>query len=463
MRKELWSQILAYDLDKPMSEYGFSIRLAHENKWPVPFAENAILEYKKFMYLAATSGAMVSPSEIVDIVWHQHLLFTQSYNEFCQILGKKVEHIPSTHNKEETEKFAEARRHTSAHYKEAFGEQPYAFWGCDSIHDSFNLPKSKMNVLTFIPIGFVGILLLAIPGSLLLKDFYSSIDSNIFLPVFLLICGWAFFLLESFNRKVLRKFVHRLGSENFLHKLSPIELTYMRFEDVEDLVHITLDRLIREKKVRILADRRLELAHDFECRDARELAVKDYLGTEKCNYSNVVYKLSKKTVFLNTEYFVKNLKQQFMKTRLFMTVFVTSFLTLGVTFLIGWVRLLTGITRGKPILFIAFLLVALMSLIVYYLTRTMNILTKVTIPHLYKKTIQTLPFVEKTYEWKFFFHGQTALTAAFLPVVQDAYYQNHQQWAQSTVSGSSGGCSSSGGSSGSGCGSSCGGCGGCGG
>ena len=53
----------------------------------------AIEEYKKFMYLAATSNQMVSPSEIVDIVWHQHLIFTQSYKEFCDILGKKIEPV----------------------------------------------------------------------------------------------------------------------------------------------------------------------------------------------------------------------------------------------------------------------------------------------------------------------------------------------------------------------------------
>ena len=65
--------------------------------------QKAIEEYKKFMYLAATSNQMVSPSEIVDIVWHQHLIFTNSYSDFCNLLGKRIEHIPSTHNKSEFE------------------------------------------------------------------------------------------------------------------------------------------------------------------------------------------------------------------------------------------------------------------------------------------------------------------------------------------------------------------------
>lgn len=82
MNKTLWNEIEKFDFDFSLSEYGFSTRLAYENEWTTFFTQKAIEEYKKFMYLAATSNQMVSPSEIVDIVWHQHLIFTQSYKEF---------------------------------------------------------------------------------------------------------------------------------------------------------------------------------------------------------------------------------------------------------------------------------------------------------------------------------------------------------------------------------------------
>jgi hypothetical protein len=110
MNKNLWDKIEAFDFNHPVSEYGFSIRLANENYWTKQFTEAAILEYRKFMYLAATSDLMVSPSEIVDTVWHQHLIFTQSYAEFCGILEKQVQHIPSTHNRSEFEKFQAGQR-----------------------------------------------------------------------------------------------------------------------------------------------------------------------------------------------------------------------------------------------------------------------------------------------------------------------------------------------------------------
>ena len=65
MNTELWNKILAFDFDSPPGEYSFSIRMANENYWTTNFTKQAILEYKKFMYLAATSEFMVSPSEII--------------------------------------------------------------------------------------------------------------------------------------------------------------------------------------------------------------------------------------------------------------------------------------------------------------------------------------------------------------------------------------------------------------
>ena len=109
MNKTLWEKVLAFSFDQPNDQYGFSTRLALENHWTIHFTQSAIIEYKKFLFLAATNNEMVSPSEIVDIVWHQHLIFTNSYSDFCDLLGKRIEHIPSTHNRSEFDKFKMAK------------------------------------------------------------------------------------------------------------------------------------------------------------------------------------------------------------------------------------------------------------------------------------------------------------------------------------------------------------------
>ncbi len=110
MNQQLWNEILAYDLDAPFSEYSFSLRLANENHWTKNFTELAVLEYKKFMYLAAISDMMVSPSGIIDVVWHQHLIFTQSYEAFCTVVGKRIQHVPSTHNRKIFKDFARPKK-----------------------------------------------------------------------------------------------------------------------------------------------------------------------------------------------------------------------------------------------------------------------------------------------------------------------------------------------------------------
>jgi hypothetical protein len=48
MNTTLRNNILDFDLDHPVSEYGFSTRLEHENSWTINFAKGAIIEYKKF-------------------------------------------------------------------------------------------------------------------------------------------------------------------------------------------------------------------------------------------------------------------------------------------------------------------------------------------------------------------------------------------------------------------------------
>jgi hypothetical protein len=97
----MWQRALDYPIDNIHSEYGFGTRLASENYWTINFTQRAILEYRKFMFLAANSDLMVSPSPVVDVVWHEHLTFTQSYHEFCDILGKQIQHVPSTRDSQD--------------------------------------------------------------------------------------------------------------------------------------------------------------------------------------------------------------------------------------------------------------------------------------------------------------------------------------------------------------------------
>ena len=45
MNIALWEEIKKFDFDFPLSEYGFSTRLAYENEWTTFFTQKAIEEY----------------------------------------------------------------------------------------------------------------------------------------------------------------------------------------------------------------------------------------------------------------------------------------------------------------------------------------------------------------------------------------------------------------------------------
>ena len=179
----IWTNILQFDLDQPISEYGFSTRLAYENGWSFHFTKRAITEYKKFMFLAGTSSEMVSPSPVVDIVWHQHLIFTQSYKVFCDILGKRIEHVPSRHNYMEKAKFETALSYTHNKYREFWDEPPADIWLEQNELSELDKSQNRASASTWVnlvaSIFLIGILYY--PISALLKPYLIEIENPHFL------------------------------------------------------------------------------------------------------------------------------------------------------------------------------------------------------------------------------------------------------------------------------------------
>src|SRR5215212_8428244 len=73
----------------------FAHKLGRKLGWTPPFARRAIDEYRKFLYLGVVADFGVTPSKVIDQVWHEHLLFTRAYAEFCRdVLARPFEHYP---------------------------------------------------------------------------------------------------------------------------------------------------------------------------------------------------------------------------------------------------------------------------------------------------------------------------------------------------------------------------------
>ncbi len=254
MNKDLWEKIELFDFDHPPSEYDFTLRLAHENYWTQNFTKQAILEYKKFMYLAAVSDMMVSPSEIVDTVWHQHLIFTKSYSEFCTILGKQIQHIPSTHNKEDFQKFKLAKERTTKLYETHFGKQPESIWDHANPYESLNLKKSNFKLRTSLIVGLVAFIVLSFPLYFLLKPLYLSIKNPDFIFLFLGLIIVSFVVLERYNRRKFAQAIRLFDKDSFVFDLQPYELIYLKDRNISSVVNGTVNELIDNGSIKINED-----------------------------------------------------------------------------------------------------------------------------------------------------------------------------------------------------------------
>lgn len=126
--QDLWQRLEAYQIGPPDAALSFCDRLARENRWSRDHAAQVILEYKRFCYLACTTGFHVTPSDAVDQAWHLHLTYSRDYWEtFCpDILGKALHHGPTQGGSVERTRYYDQYAGTLKAYEDAFGQAPPA-------------------------------------------------------------------------------------------------------------------------------------------------------------------------------------------------------------------------------------------------------------------------------------------------------------------------------------------------
>jgi uncharacterized protein (TIGR04222 family) len=447
MNEELWHRILNFNPDLPLAEYGFSIRLASENGWTANFTRKALLEYKKFIYLAATAKEMVSPSEIVDVVWHQHLIFTRSYTELCAIAGKNIQHIPSTHSKEDNVRLKQARIRTRLLYDDAFGEQPKEIWDYDDMLAPLELTVFTQKADSYIVAGVFLFLLLSWPFYHLLLPVYVHINNPDFIYGYIGLFACAFILLEMYNRAYLQKLVGTRQQCAFIHDLTPLELVCLKTGRIANVIHGIVNELIKNGKIVFDTKNTLRLNDDSRATDVETFAVLDAVkGLQPVYYSVLLGQLVQKPVFVNIAKCMGAFKRYVKQSKAMARLFCINFVVLMLLLEVGFVRLLIGLTRHKPVDFIALTVVVAAMLTAAFLWRTVNLAFSYTIPALYKTTILPAKGQVSGWDWEYFLAGEAVFLSVFLPLVNTA----------NSNSSSAGGCGNS-------CGSGCGGGGGCGG
>lgn len=89
-------------------------------------AKLLLTETLKFLYLIAKYKQSLSPSIIVDLTWHEFILYTRLYHDFCMDkFGRFIHHTPGGDASENQRKFLK----TLHYYILNFGEPPQEIWG----------------------------------------------------------------------------------------------------------------------------------------------------------------------------------------------------------------------------------------------------------------------------------------------------------------------------------------------
>ena len=68
-----------------------------EYTWSNEYAKKVCIEYLKFMDLR-NKNQNLSPSNDIDKFWHQHILNTKMYRNFCVVKYRRVSKIPFIHS-----------------------------------------------------------------------------------------------------------------------------------------------------------------------------------------------------------------------------------------------------------------------------------------------------------------------------------------------------------------------------
>lgn len=143
--------ILNYDFDnRKLVDYSFINKLMENNLWDEEFAERVIMEYKKFMYLICTKTE-AAPCYLVDQVWHQHILYTKDYADFCQkFYGGFIHHNPDRYKNASSGLYEQ----TLLNYQKTFDQYPpkdiWDYWGKHvtvNIDNHYVIPTGDSKIL----------------------------------------------------------------------------------------------------------------------------------------------------------------------------------------------------------------------------------------------------------------------------------------------------------------------------
>ncbi|ORZ30986.1 hypothetical protein BCR44DRAFT_46451, partial [Catenaria anguillulae PL171] len=108
--------------------------------YPTLDVDMLVSEYRRFLLLKYASrdehATLVSPSPMIDQVWHEHILETRSYIGMCLTIGFWIHHDPDGADDKDTIDRERRRANTNDMYMAMFGPMDQSVWDMEG----FNMP-----------------------------------------------------------------------------------------------------------------------------------------------------------------------------------------------------------------------------------------------------------------------------------------------------------------------------------
>lgn len=109
--------------------------------WSNEQCESAEIEYKRYLNLCKKCGKGIVPNQIMDFMWHYHILDTKAYHKDCNnIFGGYLHHYPyfGMRGKKDAKNLKDSFYNTKSLYKEFYGEEMARDEHNDCWHDCEN-------------------------------------------------------------------------------------------------------------------------------------------------------------------------------------------------------------------------------------------------------------------------------------------------------------------------------------
>lgn len=139
-RRALWARIAQHDFE-PDTPLNFTNRLARDHGWRLAEARAAVDAYRRFCFLAVVSPTPVTPSDLVDEVWHQHLVYSRDYwTIWCgNTLQAPLHHDPTPGGPDAQTTYRRQYAETLALHERFFGPPCATLW--PATHLRFGPPR----------------------------------------------------------------------------------------------------------------------------------------------------------------------------------------------------------------------------------------------------------------------------------------------------------------------------------